>query len=184
MKNPNRAAARRVSSILNSRGIENAQDGIESRSTKPAEVHIVLPTRACALTAVDTARLFRSHEFWQSLSFWNKFQCQPVVAIALPGGRWTIIKNMPLMTAAACTVVLCARQYQLKVFFNADAISGYRLPKAGPASAAIVLSCRRKQREIAASARIRARTLLFVKRARARRLGGIIAQHLKTIIRQ
>ena len=128
--------------------------------------------------------LFLSHEFGEGLSLWKKLQCQPVVAIALPGGLWAIIKDMPLMTTAACAVVLSARQNQLKVFFNADAVGGYRLPKAWPASATVVLSSRREQGKVTASARIRARSLFFVERAGTRGLGGIIAQHLKTIVRQ
>ena len=69
-----------------------------------------------------SARYFRSHEFGQGLILWYKFQCEAVVAIALPSGRWTIIENVPLMASAACTVIFCAWQYQLEVFFGANVI--------------------------------------------------------------
>ena len=88
------------------------------------------------------------------------------------------------MTSAAGTVVLSARQYQLVVLFDANIVGVQWLPETGPAGMAFVLVYRRKQRKITASTCVGASALFFVERARAGRLGCIIALHLKTIIRQ
>ena len=88
------------------------------------------------------------------------------------------------MTAAAGTVVLSARQYQLVVPFDANVVGVQWLPETGPAGMAFVLVYRREQRKIAASTYIGASALFFVERTGAGRLGCVIAQHLKTVIRQ
>jgi len=70
------------------------------------------------------------------LPFGDKTQCYTIIAPALSGGRWAIVKDVPVVPAAAYTMVLNAWPDQFKIPFGSKHLGDGR-KKARPAGAAI-----------------------------------------------
>ena len=56
----------------------------------------------------------------EKLRFGNKFQCYAIVAVAFASRRRTVIKNMPLVTATASTVIFGAGPNHFEVSFGVN----------------------------------------------------------------
>src|SRR5690606_9411961 len=111
----------------------------------------------------------------------DELQCQAVVAVALAGGRGTVVEHVALVAAAAGAMVLGARQDQLEVAPGFDrALDG--LEEARPAGAAVELGARLEQGSAAAGTDERALAVLVVEFARKRRLGSFPAQHAPGVL--
>src|SRR5262245_47997533 len=95
------------------------------------------------------------------LSLRDEPQRHAVVAPALPGGLWTVVEHVPMVTTAAHTVVLRAWPDQLKVALDGERV-GYRGEETRPARAAIKLHRRGKERQTAAGTDEYTRPLLVV----------------------
>jgi hypothetical protein len=76
-------------------------------------------------------RLTSGSQRRQVVFFGDEFQREPVVAVALPGGRWPIREDVALVPAATGAVVLDPQKQQFEVALGGDT-TVQRLEEAGP----------------------------------------------------
>src|SRR5262249_52586629 len=113
----------------------------------------------------------------------DKAQCYAVVAPALPRGRWTVVEHVPVVAAAAYTVVLRTRPDQFKISLGDEHV-GNCGKETRPARSAIKFHCRGKERQTAASTDENPRPFLVIQGAGKRAFGTFPTQHIKLLGRQ
>lgn len=110
--------------------------------------------------------------------FRNKDKCDAVAAVAFSGGSGTVIEDMAVVTAASCTVIFGARQYQFEVCLCFQASFDCCM-KAGPSGTAIEFVVRTEQRQTTAPALVNAFSVFSIEVAAVRLLGAFSAEHPK-----
>src|SRR5271163_2802005 len=112
-----------------------------------------------------------------------KYQRVAVHAVAQSGRLRPVIEDVAEVTATAAAVDFGPQHAEGPVFGLADGVIE-RLVEARPASAALELGLRGKQRQVAAGASKGALAMFLQERARTRAFGALVAQNFVLLRRQ